>query len=81
LHSEDALTCAILQQYFWTDLEITLAWIQGEPLRWQTFMSNRVTEIQRLTDTRDWSHVRSEHNLADLILRGISPEQLLTATM
>jgi len=27
-----ALTCATLQQYFWTDSEIVLAWIQGEPL-------------------------------------------------
>jgi len=76
-----ALTCAISQRYFWTDSKITLAWIQGELSRWHTFVGNRVVEIQRLTDARDWSHIRSEHNPADLISREISPKQLLTATM
>lgn len=76
-----ALTCTSSKHYFWTDSEIVLAWIQGEPSRWQTFVGNRIAELQRLTDARDWSHVRSEHNPADLISRGSSPEQLLNATL
>lgn len=76
-----AFTCTISEQYFWTDFEIVLAWIQGEPSNWQTFVGNRVAELQRLTNIQDWSHVRSEHNPADIISRGMSPDQLREATL
>ncbi|XP_018370056.1 PREDICTED: uncharacterized protein LOC108765710 [Trachymyrmex cornetzi] len=76
-----AFTCAISKHYFWTDSEVTLAWIQGEPSQWQVFVGKRVAEIQRLTNQGDWAHVRSEDNPADLISRGILPEQLIDATI
>ncbi|XP_012234575.1 uncharacterized protein [Linepithema humile] len=76
-----ALSCTITRRNFWTDSEIMLAWIQGEPSKWQTFVGNRIAEIQRLSNKQDWYHVRSEHNLADVISRGLLPEQLLRATL
>ncbi|XP_018374531.1 PREDICTED: uncharacterized protein LOC108768562 [Trachymyrmex cornetzi] len=76
-----ALTCRISQHYLWTDSEIVLAWIQGEPSRWQTFVRNRVVEIQKLTNPQDWAHVSSENNPADFISRGLLPEQLIKATL
>ncbi|XP_018396624.1 PREDICTED: uncharacterized protein LOC108774893 [Cyphomyrmex costatus] len=76
-----ALTCTVSKHYLWTDSEIVLAWIQGQPSQWQIFVGNRIAEIQRLTNQSDWAHVRSEHNPADLISRGLMPEQLPDATM
>lgn len=58
------------KQYFWTDLTIVLAWIRGTPTRWKTFVANRVSEIQTLSNANDWGHVNSGDNPADLLSRG-----------
>lgn len=83
LYRKTSLTfnCAISSCHFWTDSEIVLAWIRGEPSRWPTFIGNRVAEIQRTTNEQDWSHVQSEHNSADIISRGMFPEQLRQAIL
>lgn len=51
---------------------IVLAWLAQEPTSWKTFVSNRVSEIQGLTNSATWSHVISEENPADFISRGCS---------
>lgn len=56
----------------WTDSMIVLAWLAQEPTSWKTFVSNRVSEIQGLTNSATWSHVISEENPADIISRGCS---------
>jgi len=76
-----ALTCKISQRYLWTDSEVVLAWIRGEPSKWQTFVGNRTAEIQRSTNKQEWAHVSSDTNPADLISRGLLPEQLVNATL
>ncbi|KMQ86538.1 pao retrotransposon peptidase [Lasius niger] len=45
------------------------------------FVRNRVTEIQDITEKNHWRHVRSEQNLADIILRGTDPDQLIKANI
>lgn len=56
--------------YFWGDSTIALSWIRGESCQWKTFVANRVSEIQSLTDKQRWGHVISEENSADIISRG-----------
>ena len=63
--------------FYWSDSTITLHWINGSPDRWKLFVANRVSFIQSFTESENWLHVRSEHNPADLISRGISATQLL----
>ena len=65
------------KKYFWSDSTIALSWIRGDVSRWREFVANRVSEIQGLTDTSDWVHVKSENNPADLISRGCLPSQLM----
>ena len=52
-----------------------MGWILSSPTRWPTFVANRTSEIQRLTNDI-WNHVSSKDNPADLISRGINPEDL-----
>ncbi|GJQ79105.1 hypothetical protein Trydic_g5360 [Trypoxylus dichotomus] len=68
----NALEISYNERFFWTDSTITLAWIKSDPSRWKTFVANRVSEIQNLSDTTEWHHVRSEDNPADLLSRGVS---------
>ncbi|XP_045463791.1 uncharacterized protein LOC123673349 [Harmonia axyridis] len=59
--------------YHWTDSTIVLAWLSAEPRTWKTFVSNRISEIQGLSDNNNWNHVPSKENPADIITRGINP--------
>lgn len=55
---------------------IVLAWIAKEPSRWQTFVSNRVSEIQSSLLYNHWGHVSGKENPADLVSRGVSCDKL-----
>lgn len=65
-----ALTIPLHNRYYWCDSTIVLAWIDGEPHLRKTFVANRLTEIQQLTSSDQWHHVRSASNPADVIARG-----------
>lgn len=74
-------TCISLEinfnrKYWWCDSMITLCWIKGETSRWKTFVANRVSEINSLTNTNDWFYVKSSENPADLLSRGTFPDVL-----
>ena len=75
-----SLELNIEERYFWSDSTITLDWIKSSPNRWPTFVANRTSEIQTLTND-NWNHVRSEDNPADLISRGINPEDLASKNL
>lgn len=63
----------------WVDSAITLHWLKKEPSQLQPFVANRVDRIQRQSKSEliTWRHVRGELNPADLISRGLMPEELL----
>lgn len=67
-----SLDIEIAAKYYWTDSTIVLAWIAAEPRCWKTFVCNRTSEIQSLSNTNDWNHISSANNPADLISRGVS---------
>lgn len=60
----------------WSDSTIVLSWIQTPPHRLKTYVANRVTEIQELTQPLLWRHIRSHENPADCASRGILPHSL-----
>ncbi|XP_055690674.1 uncharacterized protein LOC129795249 [Lutzomyia longipalpis] len=62
--------------YYWTDSEIVLHWINSPPKDWKIFVSNRVRDIQNISDVKKWRHVPSTENPADIISRGATPKQL-----
>lgn len=65
------------QIIMFTDSTIVLAWVQSPPSRWTTFVANRVSEIQELSTNVEWGHVATKLNPADLISRGVDPDNLV----
>lgn len=64
------------QLYFWTDSTIVLHWLRKIPSDLKVFVGNRVSEIQNITKRRNWRHVESKKNPADLISRAETVERL-----
>ena len=67
--------------FYWSDSTIVLAWLSHSPSNLNTFVANRVGEIQRLTNISNWRHVSSEDNPADVISRGSFPSELINRTL
>lgn len=67
--------------FYWCDSTIVLAWIATEPSLLKTFVANRIGEIQRLTDSKRWSHVISAENPANIVSRGMSLNKLATTQL
>lgn len=76
-----AIKLNINQVYYWCDSTITLAWINTDSSRLKTFVSNRVAQIQTLSDPKQWRHVPTQHNAADIISRGVGPEDILNKSL
>ncbi|XP_024876435.1 uncharacterized protein LOC112457528 [Temnothorax curvispinosus] len=70
-----------IQRFYWLDASIVLNWISSQSRRWSVFVSNRVGEIQRLTEISDWHHVTSANNPADILSRGLNPYELANSSM
>lgn len=67
--------------FYWSDSTIVLSWISAQPRNWKTFVCNRVSEIQSLSNINDWYHIMSSNNPADTISRGTSPNDLECSSM
>lgn len=64
--------------YLWCDSTVVLAWIRTCPSLLQTFVSNRVSQIQDLSNEHHWRYIRSQDNPADILSRGVFPEKILS---
>ncbi|GBN83642.1 hypothetical protein AVEN_43494-1 [Araneus ventricosus] len=63
--------------FYWADSQITLHWINGDPLHWKEFVRNRVREIQEKTNRHHWNYCKGETNPADKLTRGLSIHVLM----
>ncbi|XP_052565835.1 uncharacterized protein LOC120412439 [Culex pipiens pallens] len=66
-----------LSAHFWTDSTCVLSWLDAIPTTWATFVANRVSKIQTITEGHQWKHVPGVQNPADLISRGIMPNDIV----
>ena len=62
--------------YHLVDSQTILGAIQSESYGYQTFFANRVGEIQSSTDKQDWWWIPGQPIIADIITRGVSPDDL-----
>ena len=63
--------------YYYSDSTIVLSWIQRSPAELRTFVATRVSIIQSLTNIKQWKHVRSSDNSADILSRGFKSQNLI----
>ncbi|XP_063911968.1 uncharacterized protein LOC135128820 [Zophobas morio] len=71
-----SLDIKIDQTILWTDSTIVLHWLARPASHWQIFVGNRVAQIQSESNYDEWRHVVSTDNPADVVSRGMSPEEL-----
>lgn len=62
--------------FLYSDSKTVLQWINKEPIDLKTFVGNRVSAIQEYTNVNSWAHVRTKENPADLVSRGLMPDEL-----
>ncbi|XP_055855990.1 uncharacterized protein LOC129919164 [Episyrphus balteatus] len=62
--------------YFWTDSTIVLHWISTHSSKLNTFVGNRVAEIQDTTKEVVWRHVPTHENPADVVSRGCTVDEI-----
>lgn len=65
----------------WSDSTVALGWIKTSSHLFQTFVANRVSQIQTLSDINNWHHVSTKSNPADLLSRGVNPSILGESTL
>ena len=62
-----------IKEYFWTDSEVVLGYVNNDAKRFKIFVANRVQLIRENSDVNQWMYVDSRSNPADDTSRGISP--------
>ena len=65
----------------YTDSTVSLWWIKGDPLRFKTFVANRVSEIQSLIPPSQWQHCPGRYNPADVASRGMRGSELASCSL
>ncbi|GFW16293.1 integrase catalytic domain-containing protein [Trichonephila clavipes] len=73
---KEALKLQITVVHFWSDSTIVISWIHRESRELKTFVANRVSKIHQLSSRDQWHHIASEQNPADVLSRGLLPEEL-----
>ena len=76
-HVKELFHVPLSSVYTWSDSTIVLSWLIGNPRRFETYVSNRVSQIMDLIAPDRWSHFSGFENPADCASRGLFPSELL----
>ncbi|XP_060665585.1 uncharacterized protein LOC132797829 [Drosophila nasuta] len=67
--------------YYWSDSRIVLSWINCSSSIRDKFVATRVATIHELSIPKQWRHVASEHNAADVLSRGMTASKFAEHAM
>ncbi|KAL4006146.1 hypothetical protein ACER0C_005859 [Sarotherodon galilaeus] len=73
-----ALQMWINEEFFWTDSQVVLAYINNEARRFHVFVANRVQLIRQTTDPKQWHYIDTAQNPADYTSRGLSASEIMS---
>ena len=62
-----------IKEYFWTDSEVVLGYVNTNAKRFKALMTNRVQLIQENSDVNQWMYDDLRSNLANEASHRISP--------
>ncbi|KAJ8409951.1 hypothetical protein AAFF_G00209920 [Aldrovandia affinis] len=68
---KNELEMQIDEEFFWTDSQVVLAYINNEARRFHVFVANRVQLIRENTDPNQWYYIDTAENPADHASRGL----------
>ncbi|UYV61714.1 hypothetical protein LAZ67_1006119 [Cordylochernes scorpioides] len=77
VHVVSVLKLDIKEIVCWTDATINLSWIRMLSRTLPTFVGNRTAEIQACRHIKEWRHVPSVDNPADIASRGMMGSQAM----
>lgn len=72
------LNMEIEEEFFWTDSQVTLTYINNEARRFHVFVANRVQLIRENTSPSQWHYVDTAENPADHAYRGLRASEILS---
>ena len=61
------------KEYFWTDSQVVLSYINSDSKRFKIFVANRVHIIKENSDVSQWIDIDSKFNSVNDTSRGLSP--------
>ncbi|GFT87539.1 integrase_H2C2 domain-containing protein [Trichonephila clavipes] len=73
---KEASNLHITAVHFWSDSTFVISWIHRESRELKTFVANRVSKIHQLSSCGQSHHIASEQNTADVLSKGLLPEEL-----
>ena len=74
--TRETLELPLDSTYAWCDSTIVLAWLDGSPKRYKTYVANRIVAVNNLIPSSAWRHVPTAENPADYASRGLAPSEL-----
>lgn len=74
---KEELELQVDKEYYWTDSQVVLGYINNEARRFHVFVANRVQRIREVTDPAQWYYVNTDQNPADHASRGLSVKDLI----
>ena len=75
-HVANTLDISSQDIYAWTDSQVVLGWLRGNPRRFKPFVGNRIAELSEVMPVGCWHHVPGIDKPADCASRGLFPSQL-----
>lgn len=73
--------CIINKCYAFSDSTVTLTWIHSPAYKFQTFVANRISQINEYLPAPHWFHVRGVENPADILSRPVTPKNLVNNSL
>lgn len=77
-HVKQVLCVSSTNNYTWTDSNIILDWLAGNPSRFETFVGNHASHIVDFIPLNRWRPVKGSENPADCASRSLLRSELLT---
>ena len=70
------LDVKLIPSVFWSDSQITLAYISNNKKRFKVFVANRVAKIRGVSVPEQWHYIESGLNPSDVLSRGCQVNQI-----